>query len=809
MPEKLADLYYATPGNLYQGMPLEALAGAGQELSKRYDEGIAGQSTMEDFLGNMKSRDVNSGLLKNTLGGYRKQLDEIAARGNYEDAKPVIHKVAQGVSRDDQLKAIQLDYANDQAMLARREQFIKDGGNPADYDREREILKHKFSRPIQYNQETGMYDNVFSEDTTVPYDPKVPEKLTALVGSLKSAIETKVLPAELRGHFTVEQIEKMTDDQIAEAAASYLATSAEVQGYMRFRANQDDYLNRRNPDGTLRPITLEDLVGTGMVSSDGKIYKTNADGTKVLDQQATFDLYDNNGELNQQYASDIIEESNVGKQTTDYVEYAKKLAYERKKKEYVKDWVHAENLRHQHAMELEEQQQRNKLFLSMFGSTKTKEEAIKSYIKMFHFNKEGSVDPEAFKGIIGKDLDLSAVYLNAGKASGQIADYLNQISKDGTKYTPRDAAAIYKYRNKAQAFDEETEVIKNRAKTLAYDIYNSIDKLNSNITTTTGGKEVPEYTYDGKKISDIVKDMPKDKAIAKLRDMFDDDKDFNKLGFANKNIREVDDTEYALARDAMKARQQTVKEMRLYKDMLPEGFSRTTLADIERKFNVKGDDGNVFNSFIEEQEIVTGLQGSGFTDKYIVNAPGVGTDGTYGSNIYKRDGVFTAKVTAQDIPRSRISLDNDQLEKAEKAGLVTKREVTTGRGIDKKTTTYYSITGEHVYKPNLEDFRAFIKAHGGSELDEEDIQLFVDEFSFDPRVAQIKSYLQAGKGDFDIDYIENGQEKTGTFKYVMSKYLDDLVETRNIPSFNELYEKFLNETDKSGKRVNARVSIEY
>ena len=140
------------PMPMYGGSPLEAVSKAAERAEKNYYEGIAYADKVGMITEAIKARAVDRPELDEHLAPIRKELEVIAASGDYENAMPRIANIARKLYSDPTINKIQENYAKEEA-LKKRHQGLQD------------------------KKETILFGKDYSNTPTVSRDPETGEIL--------------------------------------------------------------------------------------------------------------------------------------------------------------------------------------------------------------------------------------------------------------------------------------------------------------------------------------------------------------------------------------------------------------------------------------------------------------------------------------------------------------------------------------------------------------------------------------------------------------------------------------------------------
>jgi len=432
MPSEFGDLSYSNIGSLHVKKPINEFIQATQQLNKNYEVAEQASDTFKSILDNLEKRDINAPGLKEELGKYQSEISSIAGEGRYEHALPKIKKLVRDYSGNQKIKGIVQDYQLSQNWRTKEQKRLDDKDiTEGDLKLANAINYYeRNTKPVEVDPITGQVQNLFNPVNT-PTNIDVEKEIVTLADKIKDRSLPPEIANQIPGYHTIATGKGVTEAQYQEFARDYIMSRKDVQDLYKFRAKGQEVMARLQEDGTLAEYTPSNLQSAGLVNAQGQVEKTvfkevekTINGKKVKVRQAvkepdietTARLYNEDGTINQNMASALVQNDIYKEQVTNTMNLVGGLAHNITDLDYLENKEAALN---------------RSMRLAEFSHGLTESDKISPYataVADLAIDGKTFIDAQKSEALLGKNITGDKIIGGAINIKGT-ADALNSLTK--------------------------------------------------------------------------------------------------------------------------------------------------------------------------------------------------------------------------------------------------------------------------------------------------------------------------------------------------------------------------------------------
>lgn len=334
----LRDLSYAGYVPSYVPLPNQMIDRLGASLEKDYTENKNAADLLTAELNKIPVRDVNMGIRDQAIEQARKGLDQIAAKGDWENAASQIKQVARDVADNKLLQgAIQdkVEYDKWKAELDKN----KDKIDPDRYESAINYGQALNNKPIEYDPNTG-YKNMYRG-----YTPMQTPDISKTIGEFADKIKASEKPVQVgttkdgspitmwkdpatNQFFVSGSREGVDEGEAMKMLTGFVLNDPKIAGYINEGAMFNRFKNKYDPaTGTYNPVTVDDFGGAE--AFDQKVREAGLNPADFVNDPAKLEkLYNAMYTQNQaeKYAEPYAQQSSYTKTKLAYHQDAEQLA---------------------------------------------------------------------------------------------------------------------------------------------------------------------------------------------------------------------------------------------------------------------------------------------------------------------------------------------------------------------------------------------------------------------------------------------------------------------------------------------------
>jgi hypothetical protein len=338
MAINLPNMVHNRPVNLKQGRPLQVYANAFEQIGQAYQQGQAGNDLLAQAIAAAPRLPEREQQFQEIVVKYKQELDAMADEGRYEQYGNRVRKLAREFANDPYLKAMAGEVPLHKDW---NERIVKNLDNQnylqQDADLIRQQAKSSLSKPIEIGED-GRVKNTFQPMDVRSY-VDIGDKINNAVSKLKANISERRIPSDLPGHYTIEQLEKLSERQIYDLATDLVTSDPEIRDYLSWKGDLVATSYKRDAQGNLLPLTLFDLGFTSLDAEQSEQYKSLPEdmppqqkiAIKNQIQNQLNGLVDENGQIDQRAARLMYRNNAINDEVSSHVNTALNFANEKRR----------------------------------------------------------------------------------------------------------------------------------------------------------------------------------------------------------------------------------------------------------------------------------------------------------------------------------------------------------------------------------------------------------------------------------------------------------------------------------------------
>ncbi len=374
MPRLFNDLTSDTPANVYAGAPVEEAKALNSVASEQYKTSRNAKDALDVMANNLDVEDRNFEIKKRVIDETKAKFKDLTKNGNYQDAQYLIQNVTKDLATDNELQGAIKSRQKEQAYYGGlKEQLDKGEINNDIFNYAVEKSKQGNRDKIAYDPNTMTVKNMFNGQGVVKdLSKEIYNAMDARLTNWKeesisdiNGNQYKKTAASPTGYFNMTTGKQVTANEVHDALRTELENTGEYKDFLNQEKAIDYHKTFKNPDGSYRPITKEDINGLGL--SDDKL-KTIVSGVSqdTLDSlardkskkgqeayQKQLDIRNSitPANLSQENLNKLYDMGYSQKQTEKYISPATaKGSYRTWDDKYLENIYGLENLKHQHKL---------------------------------------------------------------------------------------------------------------------------------------------------------------------------------------------------------------------------------------------------------------------------------------------------------------------------------------------------------------------------------------------------------------------------------------------------------------------------
>jgi hypothetical protein len=338
MAINLPNMVHNRPVNLKQGRPLQVYANAFEQIGQAYQQGQASSDLLTQAIAAAPRLPEREQQFQEIVGKYKQELDAMADEGRYEQYGNRVRKLAREFANDPYLQAMAGEVPLHKDW---NERIVKNLDNQnylqQDADLIRQQAKSSLSKPIEIGED-GRVKNTFQPRDVHSY-VDIGDKINNAVSKLKANISERRIPSDLPGHYTIEQLEKLSERQIYDLATDLVTSDPEIRDYLSWKGDLVATSYKRDSQGNLLPLTLFDLGYTSLDAEQSEQYKSLPEdmppqqkiAIKNQIQNQLNGLVDENGQIDQRAARLMYRNNAINDEVSSHVNTALNFANEKRR----------------------------------------------------------------------------------------------------------------------------------------------------------------------------------------------------------------------------------------------------------------------------------------------------------------------------------------------------------------------------------------------------------------------------------------------------------------------------------------------